>query len=165
MSTLTAQFKTYLANHNQANQKLAPATVKNYVSDVQVFLDWLKRELQEDTIVPANLTAAVFGNYGRRLNDPANRVLPSTARRYLSSLKRFGGWLEMARLADTNPAAALPRQQIDPTISRLMNNFKHELVRQKLSASTIKNYVSDVHNYLLWATKQVKITDNNLIKL
>ena len=68
-------------------------------------------------------------------------------------------------MTDTNPTSALNPVQIDSTVSQLLNNFKHELVRQKLSASTIKNYLSDVHNYLLWATKQVKITDNNSIRL
>ena len=160
MQPLTAQFKNYLSR-----QKLSSATLKNYVSDVQVFLEWLKQQLQEETIEPINLTAAVFNNYVRRLNDPANRVRPATAQRYLSSLKRFGGWLTVARLADANPAATLQPQQIDATIEQKVKDFKNELIRQKLAASTIKNYVSDVNNYLLWATKQIKITDNNSIKL
>ncbi len=128
-------------------------------------MDWLKQQLQEDIIVPANLTAAIFGNYGRWLNDAANRINPATAQRYLSSLKRFGSWLENTQLADTNPAADLTPNRIDPTIGQLLVNFQRELARQKLSASTIKNYVSDVHNYLLWANKHIKITGNNLIQL
>lgn len=160
MQPLTAQFKTYLTT-----QKLSPATLANYVSDVAVFLDWLKQQLQEDVIAPVHLNAAVFGNYSRWLNDPANRVHPATAQRYLSSLKRFGAWLETARLADSNPAADISADRIDPTIDQLVNEFKHELFRQKLSASTIKNYVSDVNNYLLWAVNSIKITDSNSIKL
>lgn len=160
MQPLTAQFKTYLAS-----QKLSPATLKNYVSDVAVFLDWLKQQLQEDVIAPVHLTTTVFGNYGRWLNDAANRIHPATAQRYLSSLKRFGSWLGNTQLTDTNPAADLTPNRIDPNIDQLLVNFKHELIRQNLSRSTIKNYVSDVHNYLLWAAKRITITDNNLIKL
>ena len=160
MPALTAQFKTYLIT-----QKLSPATLANYVSDTAIFLDWLKQQLQEEVIAPINLTAAVFGNYGRWLNDPANRIHPATAQRYFSSLKRFGGWLETARLADSNPAAALTANRIDPTINQLISDFKHELIQQKLARSTVKNYVSDVNNYLLWAVNSIKITDSNSIKL
>lgn len=160
MQPLTAQFKTYLTT-----QKLSPATLANYVSDTAIFLDWLKQQLQEDVLNPIHLSAAAFSNYSRRLNDPANRVHPATASRYLSSLKRFGAWLETARLTDSNPAAGLTADRIDPTINQLVNEFKHELFRQKLSASTIKNYVSDVNNYLLWAVNYIKTTDSNSIKL
>lgn len=160
MQPLTAQFKHYLVS-----QKLSAATLKNYVSDIRQFLAWLAGELQETVIEPVHLTASVFQNYGRWLNDPANRIHPATAERYLSSLKRFGSFLENAKLTDANPAADLKPAAIDPTLDQVINEFKRELIHQKLSGSTVKNYVSDVHHYLLWANEHLKLTGDNLLKL
>lgn len=156
MQPLAAQFKTYLAK-----QRLARATLKNYVSDTDRFLDWLAGELQEVAIEPVQLTAAAFQNYLRWLNDPTNRIPPATARRYLSSLRRFGKWLAQSGLADADPAAALTAAVIDPTVEQLSRDFKNALTKQKLAPSTVKNYVSDVYNYLLWAKANIKITGSN----
>lgn len=171
MQPLAAQFKLYLGK-----LPLSPATRKNYVSDVGLFLDRLARSLQEETIQPAHLTERVFGDYGRSLvgspggdqvqsPDGTAAVSPATAERHLASLKRFGKWLAESGQADADPTAILNSLRIDPTMDQLVRDFKNELVRQKLSTSTIKNYVSDVNNYLLWAVQHVKLTDNNLIKL
>lgn len=160
LQPLTRRFQNFLAG-----RPLAPATRKNYISDVQQFLTRLAQLLQEEAILPAHLTAKVFDDYGRWLNDPKNSINPATARRYLSSLKCFGQWLAGSGLADADPAAGLDRQAIDPTAGQLVNDFKNELMRQKLSPATVKNYVSDVNNYLIWANKHLKLTDNNSIKL
>ncbi|MDZ4229171.1 MAG: site-specific integrase [Patescibacteria group bacterium] len=101
MQPLTVQFKHYLTK-----QKLSPATLKNYVSDVDRFLGWLSRQLQETTIQPLQLTARVFEDYAAWLNDPINRINPVSAQRYLASLKRFGSFLFNAKLNDINPAEA-----------------------------------------------------------
>lgn len=171
MQPLAVQFQRYLAKQN-----LSAATRKNYVSDVGLFLAVLSRELQEDTIQPAHLNQRVFADYGRSLvgspdggqvqsPDGTAAVNPATAQRHLASLKRFGKWLAQSGRNDADPAAVLNSLRIDPTVERLVRDFKNELVRQKLSTSTVKNYVSDVNNYLLWAVQHVKLTDNNSIKL
>ncbi len=160
MQPLTAQFKNYLAK-----QKLSPATLKNYVSDVDQFLAWLAGELQEAAIEPVQLTASVFQNYGRWLNAAENHIHPATAERYLSGLRRFGEFLNAAKLTDANPAADLKPTAIDPTLDQVVNDFRNELVRQNLAPSTVKNYVSDVHQYLLWANERLKLTGDNLLQL
>ncbi|MDZ4229413.1 MAG: phage integrase N-terminal SAM-like domain-containing protein, partial [Patescibacteria group bacterium] len=152
----TAQFKHYLTK-----QKLSPATLKNYVSDVDRFLSWLGRQLQETTIQPLQLTARGFDDYAAWLNDPVNRINPVSAQRYLASLKRFGSFLFSSKLNDINPAEALKPAKIDPTLDQVLAEFKHELGAQKLSPSTIKNYLSDIKTYLNWARKSIKITDSD----
>ena len=156
MQPLTAQFKDTLSR-----QKLAPATLKNYVSDVDRFLEWLAGELQETAIQPVQLTAEVFPNYLRWLNDSRNDINSATAERYLSSLRRFGNWLVQSGRCLNDPAAKLGGLKIDQTLEQTLAEFKNTLVQQKLSASTIKNYLSDVKNYLLWANKNIKITGSN----
>lgn len=161
MQPLTAQFKNYLAK--QTTPRLSPATLKNYVSDVEQFLAWLASQLQEDTIQPIQLTATVFQNYGHYLNAAQNRVCPATAERYLSSLKRFGKFLYNSKRTGSNPAENLAAGAIDPSLDQVLKEFKNELTRRNLSPSTIKNYVSDVNHYLLWAKEYIKITDSNLL--
>ena len=156
MQPLTAQFRHYLTK-----QSLSPATLKNYVSDVERFLTWRCQQLQVTTIQPLQLTARVFSDYAAWLNDPQNQIYPASAERYLSSLNRFGSFLAAAKLADSNPAADLKTNRIDPTLEQVLAEFKNELAHQKLSPSTIKNYVSDVKSYLFWASKKVKITESN----
>lgn len=160
MQPLTAQFKHYLVS-----QKLSAATLKNYVSDVQRFLTWLAGELQETVIEPVHLTASVFQNYSLYLNAAQNHIHPATAERYLSSLKRFGEFLKVTQRTDSNPAADLKPTAIDPTLDQVINEFRNELIRQNLAPSTVKNYVSDVHHYLLWANEHLKLTGDNLLKL
>jgi site-specific recombinase XerD len=78
------------------------------------------------------------------------------------SLRALGEFLVNQNLAASNPAVRLSIQHIDPTIGQILNEFKNELRRQKLSPSTIKNYYSDVKQYLLWAKDNIKNTDNKL---
>lgn len=163
---LSRRFRQFLVRSAAAGRtRLSAATVKNYVSDTDQFLRWLARRLQVETVQPIQLTGAVFADYLRRLNDPHQPIGPATAERRLSSLKRFGRFLHAAGMCDIDPAAGLAPAAIRPTIARLISGFKAELKRQKLSPSTIKNYVSDVYNYLLWANENIKITDRNLLKL
>ena len=160
MQPITFKFKTYLAN-----QALSPATLKNYVSDVDQFLTWLAGNLQEEVLTPRQLTQTAFNDYGRFINSAANHIHPTTANRYLSRLRAFGEFLVKQNLATANPALELKNQIVTPTIDQVLNEFKNELKRQKLSDSTIKNYFSDVKNYLLWAkARQLvdKKTDNKI---
>lgn len=163
MQPLTAQFKNYLVK--QTRPKLSRATLKNYVSDVDQFLAWLAKDLQETLIQPIQLTGRVFQNYGLYLNAAQNHIHPATAERYLSSLRRFGEFLKTTGRTDSNPAADLKPTTIDPTLDQVLNDFRNELVRQNLSPSTIKNYVSDINHYLLWAKDHLKITGRDLLQL
>ena len=178
MQPLTAQFKNYLAS--QTTPRLSPATLKNYVSDVEVFLTWLAKHLQETTVQPVQpiqpiqpihpiqpiqLTAVVFQKYADFVSAAQNQIHPATAQRYLSSLKRFGEFLKATSRTDSNPAAEIKLTTINLNQNQVINEFRNELIRQKLSPSTIKNYVSDVNHYLQWAKEYLKTTGGDLLQL
>ncbi len=173
MQPLTAQFKNYLAS--QAAPKLSPATLANYVSDVEVFLTWLAKgsrsatvpstQTISATILANQLTSAVFQNYANFVSAAQNQIHPATAQRYFSSLRRFGEFLKATGLAASNPAAEIKPTTINLTIDQVLNDFRNELIRQKLSPSTIKNYVSDVSHYLQWAKEYIKTTGVDLLQL
>src|SRR3990167_247416 len=67
---------------------LSTSSIKNYVSDIGIFLAWLKLSLQEDNLTPAHITAASVLSYRDYLNN--SRQTLSAKNRYLSSLRRFG---------------------------------------------------------------------------
>ena len=153
------------------------AQFKNYVSDVEIFLTWLAKDFQSakhlpattvQPIQPIQLTAAVFNNYAQWLTAAQNQIPPATAQRYLSSLRRFGEFLKATGATDSNPAAEIKLTITNPinlTIDQVLNDFRNELTRQKLSPSTIKNYLSDVNHYLLWAKEYIKTTGRDILQL
>ena len=157
---LTGQFEQFL----KGTKSLSDQTIKNYVSDIDIFLDWLKLSLQEDNLTPAHITAARVISYSDYLNN--SRQTLNTKNRHLSSLRRFGHFLFTTKLSDLNPAAHLVSAEAAFTSahsSQILTEFKHDLNKQNLSASTIKNYLSDVKQYFRWVENTQtppKITDN-----
>lgn len=89
-------------------------------------------------------------------------ISPASINRRFSSLRRFGQFLADTKLADSNPAQAVMNLDIDPTLTQVINHFKKHLQTEELSHSTIKNYVSDLKKYLLWAQRNIKTTDSNI---
>lgn len=157
---LTGQFEQFL----KGSKSLSTSSIKNYVSDIGIFLAWLKLSLQEDNLTPAHITAASVLSYRDYLNN--SRQTLSAKNRYLSSLRRFGHFLFTTKLSDTNPASHLVSAQSalsHTSASQILAEFKHDLNKQNLSESTIKNYLSDVKQYFRWVMVSMsnhKITDN-----
>ena len=153
MTTLTQEFQSFLSG----SKSLTEQSIKNYVSDINIFIDWLAGNLQEDEIRPEHITAVNISAYRESLNN--SRQPLAVKNRYLSSLRRFGDFLFVTKLCPTNPAAHL--SNADPAAAatstkQILAAFKHDLNKQNLNPGTIKNYLSDVKQYLKWATNQSK---------
>jgi site-specific recombinase XerD len=163
---LVYQFRTFL----EGTKKLSASSIKNYVSDINLFCEWLKNNLQEDALAPAHITESTISAYREYLNNSRQSI--SAKNRHLSSLRRFGYFLKITGLCDFNPAEGLINVDQSPTsvsTKKILKAFKAELNKQQLSASTIKNYLSDVKQYLHWAANpptdpqnDSKITDDIL---
>lgn len=146
-------FKLYLQI-----QKVSPVTVKNYVVDVNHFLDWLA---QKTGIKHQIVGKAIFGLFTEEtLNEYKtdllqNRTPLSTLNRRLSTLRKFGqfgknqGWLsEMPSIT----SEVFSRQTLasPPNCSLVLGNFQKHLEKEKVSQITIKNYLSDLRHFLNW---------------
>lgn len=173
MQPLLNQFQSFLVG----SKHISPSTVKNYVSDINHFLNFVAASIQEPELKPSHITAAVIASYCLSLtqstsnqttpNTPTTPTTPSpipssSVNRRLSSLRRFGQFLADTKLLDFNPAANVTNLNIDPTLNQVIIHYKKHLETESLSHSTVKNYVSDLKKYLLWAEKNIKTTDNNL---
>ena len=146
LQPLAEAFKSFL----EGQKNLSASSIANYLSDVNRFLTWLSQSLQEKIINAGHITAAVCLAYQQFLQ---NSYPAATANRHLSSLKRFGEFLAATGRAEADPTDKL--SSVPATkVKDIMGLYKNYLENQSLSPSTIKNYLSDIKSYLLWAQKQ-----------
>ena len=139
---------------------LSPSTIKNYLSDTKHFLSYLKNAYQEPNIKPAHITTTTIKNY---LSEISKTLPSSTQKRRFSSLKHFTGFLTQTKLIDSDPSKEIDSTTFKKTTStiKIIDTFKNHLKSEGLSTSTIKNYASDLNHFLLWATKNNKLTDKH----
>ena len=194
MQPLLQQFKTYLhlrarsdLNRNarlQAEQgspagersdlagKISLSSIKNYISDINHFLNFVSASIQEPEVKPAHITPAVIKAYqeflfrssnpaapASRPDSPTSFCSPATANRRLSSLRCFGRFLVNTKTCETDPTQNLTNPAFNPTLAQIITRYQKFLKLENLSKSTIKNYLSDLKKYLLWARNNIKTTD------
>jgi site-specific recombinase XerD len=144
MKTLRTQFKNYLLQQN-----LSPLSIKNYLADLNKFLNWFKNNLK-----PLSFSSANFQEYVQFLKE--RQISPASLTRYLSSLRQFGQFLVFSGKAKKNPAANLASTLLKSPgnnfteIEELLAGFEKSLQQEKLSLVTIRNYLVDVRQFLNW---------------
>ena len=136
-----SNFKSWLKNQN-----LSKNSIKNYTADVEKFLSWHKQTSQKTFDSP------VFEAFRQTLLQEKTPM--ATANRLLSSLRRFGRYLEEKNITTQSPALNLKNLTADeiqtPPTQTLFGQFENALLKEKLSPATIKNYLSDVQQFFLW---------------
>lgn len=158
MTTLPQEFQSFLSG----SKSLTEQSIKNYVSDINIFIDWLASNLQEPEITADHITAANISSYRDELNNSRQPI--AVKNRYLSSLRRFGHFLFITKLCATNPAAHLSNVNAAGTTTstkQILAAFKHDLNKQNLNPGTVKNYLSDIKQYLNWAHGEPAEPQNN----
>jgi len=140
-------FKTYLTS--QKNPPTA-ITVKNYLSDVRKFLTWHQETFNQQFTSEA-FTSKAIAQYQAFLQIPSQTSLPAakSAKRYISSLRKFAGFLEDSGAIAVNPFALQeqPKVDLDPLFIKA---FKNQLSLENASQLTIKNYLVDIKQFLDW---------------
>lgn len=152
---LAAQFKSYLQNNN-----FSPVSVKNYLSDVKKFLNWRRSDTSDGGAPAGDDSSEVnipkkqdFQNYWNKINQNSTSTL--TLKRYQSSLRKFGQFLQDEYALSQNPAVTgrgiarnAPTKTIDP--EKMLNSYEKSLEKQGMSAHTIRNYLADTRQFLDW---------------
>lgn len=144
---------------------------KNYRSDLNHFLAWAILKIQS------------FGSYVESLTECVPFITPNLAKDYktymkengfpdktinrrLSTLRHLSKHLVASQVTDFDfmanieniSAAVKPRSKVDP----LVNEFRSYLEAEKVSGNTIKNYLSDIRQFLTWLeTNHQQSTINN----
>jgi len=162
METLVNQFKSFLLelpSSRQGGKKgLSKVSVKNYLSDIRRFLDWLSQyQPQISSAVPQRLSSDHFQAY---LDFLTHQDLPhSTISRHFSSLRRFATFIEIVYhqppliIPTITSPDSTPKPEptsIQTSSPNLLSSFSQYLKDQQKSASTVRNYLSDIRHFLAW---------------
>ncbi|MCJ7792482.1 MAG: phage integrase N-terminal SAM-like domain-containing protein [Candidatus Marinimicrobia bacterium] len=143
-------FRLYLES-----EKFHPATVKNYLVDLNHFLNWLATKTGVKFQVAGK---AIFGLLTQETVKEYKTVLvqqkisQATINRRLSTLRKFAQFGQVHGWLTENPVALvsnLPSSQ--PSIrEKVLTDFQKQLEKEKVSRLTIKNYLSDLRHFLNW---------------
>ena len=155
--TLPEIFKNYLII-----KKTSPVTAKNYLVDINHFLNWLAKE----TGVKYQIVGkAIFGLFTEEtLNEYKNNLLAcktplSTLNRRLSALRKFGDFGKEQEWLKENPTEKIANATKSDLVlisldkqpnEKILEKFSLHLEKEKVSSITIKNYLSDLKHFLGW---------------
>jgi len=157
MSSLPKSFKTYLLLNGASKN-----TVKNYLADLNHFLAWLELTLKGQNIALNRSVPDLFVRYfepnylAKYKNYLVQNQLPvSTVNRRLSTLRTFGNFCVSQAWLKENPAKKVANVTLRKTEDKrlkteILEQFKRSLEEEKSSPITIKNYLSDIRNFLTW---------------
>ena len=152
---------SYLPNdyiQHLTSQGLSKGSIRNYTADLQRFVRWFEIATGEQ-FSPEKLQGYHIEQYKQQLASDA--VPQATARRYVASLKTFLKWIDPhGNIFSILPGAPLPPEgQLDSEqvsspeflsdISALSEYTKF-LEEQRLSKSSIRNYVADMTRFIRW---------------
>ncbi len=98
-----------LAEHEQTpleQEDLAPASIRNYLSDVRHFIAWYERHMDTEVHIftPQTITTPAITRY-RTYLQIAQQQRPTSVNRSLISLKRYFGWALQRRITHYDPSA------------------------------------------------------------
>ncbi|MGE5042139.1 MAG: site-specific integrase [Candidatus Levyibacteriota bacterium] len=126
-------------------------TVKNYISDVNHFINWTSRELGID-LSPDMFSRSVIDNYYTSLLNSSHEGMETyshkSLKRHLSSLRSFTLYLESRGFLEHNPFLKQPVPEA-PNPWKI-DEFKTYLYKKGSSKLTIKYYINDIQSFSRW---------------
>lgn len=150
--TLKQSFLKYLTDQDVSSKSL-----KNYKSDYSLFSAWLIFRVKSLGILAEKtfecipfLSKDIAYEYKKFLL--TNGVPAKTLNRRLSTLRHLGRFLfhsEKLTYDFTSDLKNIPLSQ-DPDLLPLVPMFKEHLIKSRVSHNTIKNYLSDIKQFISW---------------
>jgi len=138
---------------------LSAKTHKNYRSDLQHFTGWVILKVRSFGSYVETLTEVVpflsndltveYKNYLLE-----NSVPDKTINRRLSTLRHLSRYLLSTGMIDSDFMNGIENatkvKKAKSTIDPIISEFRSFLEEEKVSPNTIKNYLSDIHQFLVW---------------
>ncbi|HLD01486.1 MAG TPA: site-specific integrase, partial [Patescibacteria group bacterium] len=157
-------FKSFLYSQKKPASRL---TIKNYAADIGKFVHWYEEYFQKP-FEPGAVTSQAVETFKQELSKQSARSMD----RYLSSLRKFFHFLKITSTIAQSPfeignlpasprlASTLARGEKLEILKNLwhIKDFKSHLYVYNASSLTIKNYIIDVKQFLLWLTTVSKDT-------
>ncbi len=144
------------------SKKHAVKTQKNYRSDIRHFFSWITLTIQSQNLdIPQShtqflqlITPSLLAKYKHFLL--VNHVPTATINRRLSSIRLFCEFAKYNGWRPDNPAVTLTNVPMESKpkdeLGQLLEQFRSDLARDGASNVTIKNYTSDVAQFLKWVS-------------
>jgi site-specific recombinase XerD len=138
---------------------ISPASHKNYKSDLVHFIAWAILKVRSLGSYVESLTEIVpFLNIdmGHEYKSymAKNTVPAKTMNRRLSTLRHLSKFLQASNAIESDFTEGIENASKGSTKKTIVNpisgDFKAYLVKENVSANTIKNYLSDIKHFLLW---------------
>lgn len=150
---------------------VSPKSHKNYRSDLSHFVGWAILKIRSFGSYVENLTEVVPFLNDSLANDYKNYMVenkhPSQSiNRRLSTLRHLSRFLvatqainsdftvgieNISLFKNTSKPAVAPKVEVKQ--NDIVDDFKAYLEAEKVSASTLKNYLSDVRQFVIWLEK------------
>lgn len=134
-SRITNSYRAWLVSKSYSN-----STIRNYLSDLYTYFDSVGNNNPFDSQVISAFINKISAN--------------SNYRRYLASLSSFCQFALDQKLVDHNPLKKIRRSPASPpppTTDALISQFATYLSAHHATPSTVKNYISDLRQYISWA--------------
>ncbi len=137
-------------------------SIKNYKSDISHFFAWAKNKLKNvGAYVESLPELSPFLNkqfISEYLSDMALKSLPrKTVNRRLSTLRHLSKHLVAIQVIETdfmegiqNLGSEKPKVKVGLSDHPSIEEFRSYLEAEKVSKNTIKNYLSDIKQFLSW---------------
>lgn len=143
MNINTAPFHSWLKNRNYSS-----STIKNYLADISKFESFINTSYPQ-TQDPFDVS--LISNYLSSLTGKSNYT------RYLASLKKFCQFALDQKVISANPIKKAlnpsiknPIKKDQTQVDSILNQFSIYLKNQHKSASTVRNYLVDIQQFLNW---------------
>ena len=147
---------------------LSAKSHKNYRSDLNHFSGWVILKVRSFGSYIENLTEAVpfisknlILEYSNYLSE--NNIPVKTINRRFSTLRHFAKFLESQNMVDENFMEGVENISLNPKVEfnalPILSEYKTYLEAKKASPSTIKNYTSDVRQFLNWIESNSQINN------
>lgn len=158
MDTITDKFKNYLIETG-----VSKITLKNYMSDISNFSNWLNKTIKTIGAHTNTLTesvpfinASTADEYKAYLSSTTTSTF--TINRRLSTLRKLGSFLYEMDVMDYDFTSNLSNistvkaknTRVIKTHTELIE-FEQYLEAQGVSKNTLKNYSADIRQFLAWA--------------
>lgn len=164
------QIKKYFFNYLNS-LGISAVSFKNYRSDIGHFIAWAILKIRSYGSYVESLTDIVpflKNNLGIEYKSYMieNSVPAKTLNRRLSTLRHLSKFLLQSRMIENDFTSGIENLSSNPgrksSVSPVFNDFKTYLEGEKVSANTIKNYLSDIRHFLAWLENNNQpLTPNN----
>ncbi len=138
---------------------ISPKSHKNYRSDLTHFIGWALLKIRSfgsyaeslSEIVPflSDELAHEYKNYMTENSTPSK-----TVNRRLSTLRHLARFLTSAQVVDIDFMSGIENIRFGskkkPAVTPVVEDFRAFLEAEKVSPNTIKNYLSDIKQFMSW---------------